>query len=1028
MENNERIAAGRRNSPVGGLQAALGRSRGPGTVAEVSQLQSSTGQPYVAALPLIPESSLSQPWNEQSLGEGGTLPPNAIGGVDGALPLADGGSPSNLVPIRGFLAKCAAMATATNRPPLPGPASVDVNGQAATTGGVPLFGARGHSTQYGNSGGCNPVLAAPPAITPLSSSLSQGFRQGLPSWLQESTPQPPQPQPPQPQPPQLHYPQTQARLQPMTHTQMEPQLQLQHPQLNRRSPFLPIPQAPRSSISAVLMDAGDAAQQPHPARSLYSGGVGGMAQAVAPFPSTSRPLPTAATAGHGHHLASSGLAGAGSGMGHGPGPVPGSRIASFRQGSPDDLPVLGDLPRGPARGRSGIPRVESISEIEPVLESEEPSRHRASNSLLTRAISIPNAQEPDRGLRTYRVALAKSQGSQDDVAVVLEGAGVSSGGARGGRGAAGGSSMHGSHQSYGSSGGGIGGNSVLGAAAMLSTSLRGTSFLGGLFGSRIGGTGGGMLGRGAGGLVSPERSFQGMDMLPFAGRERYYQSTNELPTATFGSLPASSLLRSRANASAGSILAKATGGLNTSNTRAVKRSVSYQQLGAGSGGIGGGATADMPSSASGIGLRGQRPARGSINGGSDSSGACTSVSASQGGGLAFWLRGGGGGGGGGAGAARGGAGGSRGGGGRGSDSDGVVSGAVPAARRAAEPDLADLAVLATSLPASLGTWSLPRSMALASSPNTIGSSSVRGGSAFYGGSSSVRGGNALYGGSSSVRGGRAFYGGPGNMSRADSVSSGLNNAGGSTAAAVLGGAPVVSGPGGGFPICLICLEVLEPEDFESGDAISLQCACKGEMSLRHRKCAIEWSHHKGDVICDICKQGIANLPPIPPEVLAAREAARRRRQPAFNTAAEPNFADFCFDCIRATWVTTIVCVLFFDVSVGQAFMFGSVVGLAFMLASMFIAACARRARALAAARAVERAAAESRAQEQQQQHRWQQQQQLRTSGLGGATGAGGSGGGTGPSGGSGGGGGSLRGLSAVEPSLTVPLLAATDEM
>ncbi|GLI65730.1 hypothetical protein VaNZ11_009334 [Volvox africanus] len=931
------------------------------------------------------------------------------------------------------------MATATNGPPFPGPASVDVNGQAATTSSAPLFSARGHGTQYGNGGGCSPVLATPPAITPLSSSLSQGFRQGLPSWLQEHTPRPPQPQPPQ-----LQYPQTQARLQPMTQTQMEPHLQLQHPQLHRRSPFLPTPQAPRSSTNTALIDAADAAQQPDPARSLYSGGVGGMAQAMAPFPAMSRSLSTAATVGHGHNLASSGLAGAGSGMGHGPGPAPGSRIAPFRQDSPDDLPVLGDLPRGPApvRGRSGIPRVASISEIEPVLESEEPSRPRASNSLLTRAISIPNAQERDRGLRTYRVAPAKSQGSQDDVTVVLEGAEASSGGARGGRGAAGGSSMHGSHQSYGSSGGGMGGSSVLAAA---STSLRGTSFLGGLFGSRTGGTGSGMSGRGAGGLVSPERSFQGMDMLPFAGRERYYQATNELPTTTFGSLPASSLLRSRANASAGSILSRATGGLNTTNTKALKRSVSYQQFGAGSGGMGGGsdgdgAAADMPSSSAGAGRHGQRPARGSVNGGSDSSGACTSMSASQGGGLAFWLRGGGGGGGGGVAVARGGAGGSRDGGGRGSDSDGTVFGPVPAARRAAEPDLADLAVLATSLPASLGTWSLPRSVALASSPTTVGSSSVRGGSAFYGGSSSVRGGNVFYGGSSSVRGGRAFYGGHGNLSRADSVSSGLNNAGGSTAAAVFGGAPVVSGLGGGFPICLICLEVLTPEEFESGDAISLQCACKGEMSLRHRKCAIEWSHHKGDVICDICKQGIANLPPIPPEVLAAREAARRRRQPAFNTAAEPNFADFCFDCIRATWVTTIVCVLFFDVNVGQAFMFGSLVGLAFMLVSMVIAACARRARTLAAARAVERAAAESRAQEQQQllqqqqqqqqqQHRWQQQQQLRTSGLGGGTGTGGSPGVTGPSGGSDSrGGGSLRGLSAAEPSLTVPLLAAADEV
>lgn len=119
-------------------------------------------------------------------------------------------------------------------------------------------------------------------------------------------------------------------------------------------------------------------------------------------------------------------------------------------------------------------------------------------------------------------------------------------------------------------------------------------------------------------------------------------------------------------------------------------------------------------------------------------------------------------------------------------------------------------------------------------------------------------------------------------------------------------------------------------------------------------------------MCDICKQPIANLPPIPDEVLAAREAARRRRQPAFNTAAEPNLADYIFDCIRATWVTMIVCVLFFNMTVGRAFMAGAAVGVAFAMVSVVVAACARRARARAAARAVERAAAESREREREE--------------------------------------------------------------
>lgn len=127
------------------------------------------------------------------------------------------------------------------------------------------------------------------------------------------------------------------------------------------------------------------------------------------------------------------------------------------------------------------------------------------------------------------------------------------------------------------------------------------------------------------------------------------------------------------------------------------------------------------------------------------------------------------------------------------------------------------------------------------------------------------------------------------------------------------------------------------------------------------------AQHKGDVTCDICKHPIANLPPVPEEVLAAREAARRRRTPAFNTASEPNFADYLFDAIRATWVTMIVCVLFFDLTVGQAFLAGAMAGVLFALVSAMFAACARQARTRSAARAVEAATAQSRQEHLQRQ-------------------------------------------------------------
>ncbi|KAK9836250.1 hypothetical protein WJX84_008511, partial [Apatococcus fuscideae] len=66
------------------------------------------------------------------------------------------------------------------------------------------------------------------------------------------------------------------------------------------------------------------------------------------------------------------------------------------------------------------------------------------------------------------------------------------------------------------------------------------------------------------------------------------------------------------------------------------------------------------------------------------------------------------------------------------------------------------------------------------------------------------------------------------------------------------------------PVCLICLDNLTSEDFESGEAMALECQCRGELALRHRSCAIKWTRVKGDNICDICKAPISNLPQVSP--------------------------------------------------------------------------------------------------------------------------------------------------------------------
>ena len=52
---------------------------------------------------------------------------------------------------------------------------------------------------------------------------------------------------------------------------------------------------------------------------------------------------------------------------------------------------------------------------------------------------------------------------------------------------------------------------------------------------------------------------------------------------------------------------------------------------------------------------------------------------------------------------------------------------------------------------------------------------------------------------------------------------------------------------------------LETFAVQSGEAISLDCQCRGDLALRHRTCAVKWSRVKGDVVCDICKTQARHL-------------------------------------------------------------------------------------------------------------------------------------------------------------------------
>lgn len=165
------------------------------------------------------------------------------------------------------------------------------------------------------------------------------------------------------------------------------------------------------------------------------------------------------------------------------------------------------------------------------------------------------------------------------------------------------------------------------------------------------------------------------------------------------------------------------------------------------------------------------------------------------------------------------------------------------------------------------------------------------------------------------------------------------------------------------PMCLICLEPLTSEDFISGEAISLDCKCRGELALRHRACAIKWSRVKGDVTCDICKSQVANLPTPSPrastpgtndaDITIEDYAVEHHAAMSMGLDAVPGNADMLFDCIRVTWIFMIICILFFEMNLSTALWSGIVAGIGYTL---FVRALYRQQLAAAQAEAARSAA------------------------------------------------------------------------
>ncbi|XP_047066253.1 uncharacterized protein LOC124674257 [Lolium rigidum] len=72
-------------------------------------------------------------------------------------------------------------------------------------------------------------------------------------------------------------------------------------------------------------------------------------------------------------------------------------------------------------------------------------------------------------------------------------------------------------------------------------------------------------------------------------------------------------------------------------------------------------------------------------------------------------------------------------------------------------------------------------------------------------------------------------------------------------------------------VCRICMVELS----EGSGTMKLECACKGELALAHKDCALKWFSIKGTRTCEVCKVEVQNLPVTLLRVQSVRAEASR---------------------------------------------------------------------------------------------------------------------------------------------------------